>query len=443
MEVHLRSSRGRSRTRQKHFASKRTTGARHEDEQISWIADDICTRCGAAAPYGKLYCSTKCRNADIASESSMKRVEEDDAVQHDSLNQLRYPMTLSPHLTPFSMKPAPSLRKSSAPKPARNDTSTCSLPRDGDSLDVCRAHARKASRSSDSDVSDLIDTDLTTPSPWRTGIDAPDDSDGISDLDDAEFRLPPSVIGSDPASMPVTSGAIPLSIQSGARTLRPHKSCTSPALLPQLTAPSHHVQSPILFHRMPSSTNLPSSLGFISKIYPPHSLRHSIHTESCEGNSFGQCTPQLRRSPPRRVSPEREQGDMFNPKTLSKACTIQPTYPQEASIVKSSPETVRPTSQGTVLNSRDINSAPQHCTGPTSPGVEAMDKDDNEEPQRGRSRTRHGHSCCTGRRKSLWATCHACSLPTASLSSHQVPGNALLCPSLSSHNEENSKSPIF
>lgn len=442
MEVHLRSSRGRSRTRQKHFASKRSTGARHEDEQISWIADDICTRCGAAAPHGKLYCSIKCRNADIASESSIKKVEEDDTVLHDSLNQLRYPMTLSPHLTPFSLKPTTSLRKSSAPKHGRNGTSTCSLACDGDSQGVCRAHARKASQSTDSDVSDLIDTDLTTPSPWRIGIDAPDDSDGISDLDDAELRLPPSVLGSEPASMPVTSGAIPLSIQSGTRTPRPHKSCTSPALLPQLTAPSQHVQSPILFHRMPSSTNLPSSMGFISKIYPSHSLRHS-HIGNFESNSSGQCTPQFRRSPPRRVSPEREQGDVFHPNTLSKASTIQPTYPQEASIIKSSPETVYPTSQGTVLNSRDINSASQHCAGRTSPGVDAMHKDDNEEPQRGRSRTRHGHSCCTGRRRSLWATCHACSLPTTSLPSHQVLGNALLCPSLSSHNEENTKSPVF
>ena len=129
-------------------------------------------------------------------------------------------MTLSPHLTPFSLKPTTSLRKSSAPKHVRNGTSTCSLACDGDSQGVCRAHARKASQSTDSDVSDLIDTDLTTPSPWRIGIDAPDDSDGISDLDDAELRLPPSVLGSEPASMPVTSGAIPLSIQSGTHVHR-------------------------------------------------------------------------------------------------------------------------------------------------------------------------------------------------------------------------------
>lgn len=352
-------------------------------------------------------------------------------------------MTLSPHLTPFSMKPATSLRKTSAIKPVSRDTSTCSMPSEGDSLGVCCAHARKTSQSSDSDISDLIDTDLTTPSPWRSGIDAPEDSDGISDLDEAELRLPPSVLGSEPASMPLASGAIPMSIQSGSRTPRPRKSCTSPALLPQLTAPSQHVQSPILFHRMPSSTNLPSSMGYTSKIYPPHGLRHSTYNGSCESNSFGHCIPQLRWSPPRRVSPERKQGDSLNPEMLTKACTIEPTYPQEASILRSSPETVRPTSQGTLQNSGDIDFPPQNCTGCSSPCSEAIDNGDNDEPQRGRSRKRLGHSCCTGRRRSLWAACHACSLPTASLSSHPALGNAILCPSLASQNEENAKSPIF
>lgn len=443
MEVYRRSSRGRSRTREKHSASMRVTATRHEDEQTSWIADDICTRCGASAPQGKLYCSTKCRNADIASGAPVKKVEEDDALLHDSLNQLRYPMTLSPHLTPFSMKPAKSLRKTSAIKFERRDTSACSMLSEDDSLGACCAHAQNASQSSDSDVSDLIDTDQTTPSPWRSGIDGPEDSDGISDLDEAELRLPPSVLGFEPASMPLRSGAIPMSIQSGARTPRPRKSCTSPALLPQLTAPSQQAESPILFHRMPSSTNLPSSMGYTSKIYPSHGLRHSIHNGSCETNSFGQCIPQLRWSPPRRVSPERKQGESFHPEMLTKACTIEPTYPQEASILRSSPETVRPTSQGSVHNISDVNFAPRNCTGRSSPCLEAMESSDMDEPQRGRSRTRLGHSCCTGRRRSLWAACHACSLSTTSLSSRPMLGNAVLCPSLASRNEDNTKSPIF
>ncbi|KAL4399615.1 hypothetical protein ACI68E_003996 [Malassezia pachydermatis] len=259
------SSEGRH-SRSKHHSSITHPPSFLGENESSWIADDICTKCGALAPNGKLYCSTKCRNDDLSSTIEKGRLPCDSSPVNEGLNQLRYPMTLSPHLTAASSPHASHSHKSATF--SRPNSSQVSAG-DGQNENSGTPPLQDSSdaRSNGSSLSDGNDSDLFAPSPWQTGLD--ESGDEISDLEDGELGLPPAVSRASHILSRRNSSRNGDRHKVGSLTHTRNPPWSSPALMPS-SLNQIRTYSPIHFNRMPGATNLPSSLGpYMSSYVPP------------------------------------------------------------------------------------------------------------------------------------------------------------------------------
>lgn len=295
----------RSRSRARPVASYLRRGAADSDEdQSSWIADDICTHCGGLAPHGKLYCSRKCRDADAQDGTKKygKTIAEEPGAT-ESLSKLRYPMTLSPSAQQSASFPARLKSKSfKATFSLQRQNSGSSVSSHEDELErdgQYRSHTRQGSRSSTSSNSDFVETDLTTPSPWQSGIDLEDEQE-FAKLDDPDLQLPPAMCPSNQVLLrkgvthPSTS-----SFKSSSSLSALHRTRTSPTIHPLTHNPSGsmlHMQ----FNRLPGSTNLPMPVLFTAGMPPcchkstgPVSKSRSSENTSdyFTADSPGQCKP--------------------------------------------------------------------------------------------------------------------------------------------------------
>lgn len=418
----LKSSRGRSRTRGRRSTMSRGTGHGPEDEQSSWIADDICAHCGSVAPQGKLYCSIKCRNADTTSATSSTKHDQAAVVLNDSLNQLRYPVTLSPRLTASSTKTATyPTAQTEVSKGICCDKSHSVLSSETDQLIFRSFPMRKNSHSSRSDGSDLNDSDTTSPSPWKFGLDTPEHIDAISDVDEAELCLPPSL--DNPSHFPDTTLSAPklMSSQSASHTPKVRPFCPSSVLRPTTSSHSDFVCSPILFRRIPGTTNMPSAVGY-GKTQSASMCAGSrgVQNTTCDCCSIGSCIPELRWTSTRQSSLERPTERIRKSATIS---CVPSKAEQDFSGTRKGAMIMSKASSSNVPSCNKFKpdehcsseQASCHCEEQLSPCLEAMDSCDDDEPQRGRPRNRVGHSCCGGHRSSIHASCHTGSLPCTDL----------------------------
>ena len=265
-----RSSRGRSVTR-----VPRTFRENDSDEDhSSWIADDICTRCGAHAPHGKLYCSTRCWDEDARLAQATKS---DETSPSRSLADLRYPMSISPHnsnlvscLSSLTLcKSAPSGVRSRRPDtPLSDDDPVVSRP----------AHIRQSSASSHSSFEEN-ELETTTPSPWQTGIEM--DDEDLNQLDDAELELPPSILATNHVLL--RQGVTRKNAQ-----VVPTVPVQSPTIVPHRVRFRNEMQ----FSRKPGATSMPSPVVFTSNTTAPNIMSRTMsegavldETQGREGES--------------------------------------------------------------------------------------------------------------------------------------------------------------
>lgn len=262
----------RSRSRARPVASyHRRAAADSDEDQSSWIADDICTHCGGLAPHGKLYCSRKCRDADAQDGTKKygKTIAEEPGVT-ENLSKLRYPMTLSPSaqqsasfpakLKSRSFKATFSLQRQNSGSSVSSDEEE--LERDGTHL----SHTRQGSRSSTSTNSDFVETDLTTPSPWQSGIDLEEDNE-LAKLDDPELQLPPAMCPSNQVLLRKGVAHPNTSFKSSSSLSALHRTRASPTIAPL----THNASGSMLhmqFNRLPGSTNLPMPVVFTAGMPP-------------------------------------------------------------------------------------------------------------------------------------------------------------------------------
>lgn len=296
-------SRSRSRARPVVSHNRRATTDSDED-QSSWIADDICTHCGGLAPHGKLYCSRKCRDADAQDGTKKygKTIAEEPGVT-ENLSKLRYPMTLSPtvqHSTSFPAKLKSRSFKATFSLQRQNSGSSVSSNEDELDRDVEHpSHTRQGSRSSTSTNSDFVETDLTTPSPWQSGIDLDEDHE-FAKLDDPELQLPPAMCPSNQVLLRkgVTQSNTS-SFKSSTSLSALHRTRASPTMLP-LTHNSSGSMLNMQFNRLPGSTNLPMPVVFTAGVPPccnkfTGAVSKSRSSEStCDyftADAPGQCKP--------------------------------------------------------------------------------------------------------------------------------------------------------
>ena len=393
MDISRRPFRGRGKTRGRRAFVDRTPFSGSED-QSSWIADDFCTRCGAATQHGKLYCSSQCRNEDLTSGSFAGNDLRGGNINSDSFGKLRYPMTLSPLLTSSTVNTVATKKKFLSVNFGQEDSASSSSS-ESDPSDINPVRGHKSSGSNSSDPSDLVETDFTSPSPWRTGIDPAEGSDDISDLDESELQLPPSVLCPRwPGSH--ASASKPIKMQSGSCTPKARRSWTSPAIFPHLTPQSQSCNAPISFSRLPCSTNLPPHTS-CPKISTPQFAQHSARKG---GND---CYPQDENSQHRRSSSTSRFFSTAKPSFISTR-PLSPDYTKpdptlaglDRSVPKMSLETLS-------LQSTNTPAVEPACENETqnSPCMEAMDScDEDEVPVRGRSRIRAGHAWRPGVRSS-------------------------------------------
>lgn len=388
-----RTSKTRSSHRGRHSSSSKSMDGNVAD-QSSWIADDICTHCGALAPHGKLYCSEKCREKDSQSLKDIPAENEKEEELSKTLSQLRYPMTLSPHLT------AATSGLPLFPKQKVLDSHQTS----GSSASCCERRAehgglyRSPSHSSGSAASDKSDSELT-PSPWHAGLDLDEQHGDISD--DDELALPPSVLGSTSFISGRSIGVRMQKFKSGSFSSPKGPLWSSPALVPHSMAPTRSVQSHIQFTRMPCSTNIQSSVIFANPMNSnrpnvPATLRrlgsdsqterHSppILTKSRSNFSFQNQDHPVDTSISKRVSTETQ--DVLDP------------VPQDTDL------STLPSDQGSDSALSDVcHNCNRSIQSDTSEKVLSIGSSD--EPCRGRSRMRTGHSCCSGHRRLDAAAC--------------------------------------
>ncbi|WFD32857.1 hypothetical protein MSPP1_003908 [Malassezia sp. CBS 17886] len=242
-----------------------------EEDQSSWIADDICTRCGGLAPHGKLYCSEACRADDssaCATNSTPENIEA--AALAESLSKLRYPMTVSPSnasTLPPSSRSLPARQRHSALFFARCDSvsSLSSVEDLKDATAAHRTHMRTGSRSSTTS-SEALDSEQRTPSPWHTGLELDDDAE-LSKLDDADLKLPPALCASNHI-LPRKGPPGPVCASKTVSFTTPRRApALSPALVPQSpVARSSKGISGMQFHRQPGATNLPMPVMFTAPV---------------------------------------------------------------------------------------------------------------------------------------------------------------------------------
>jgi len=393
-------------------------------DHSSWIADDICTRCGALAPHGKLYCSDKCREQDSQTATTMPtkdpRVEE----LSKELSQLRYPMTLSPHLTAATAG-LPLFSKQTMPDSQQSSRSP------GSSLErrEYRGMHRSPSHSSGSAGTEKSDSELTSPSPWQVGLDVSEEHGDISDDDD--LALPPSVVGGTPFATTRNVGTRIHKFKSGSFTSPKNPLWSSPTLAPHSMLPTRSTQSPIQFTRMPCSTNIPSSLIYAN----PMNTGKSILPATLR--RLGSDPPSERHSPP------------LMTKSRSHISTLSNDSPTElfANYMKSAPilkqEAAAQKNQDADLSTRQPENDPnmsdtcssdvcQNCNQSIlSDSTEKQSHGSFEEPTRGRSLRRTGHSCCSGHRRLDAAACDpycVLSMSRSRKTSHSTPSNDFVLP---------------
>lgn len=386
MDISRRPFRGRGKTRGRRVFADRAPFCGSED-QSSWIADDFCARCGAATQHGKLYCSNQCRNEDLTSGSLAGNDLRGGNIHSDSFGKLRYPMTLSPHLTSSTVNTVATKKKFPSVNFGQEESASSSSS-ESEPSDINLVRGRKSPGSISSDPSDLVETDFTSPSPWRTGIDPSEGSDDISDLDESELQLPPSVMYPRwPGSH--ASASKPIKMQSGSCTPKARRSWTSPAFFPHLTPESQSCKAPISFSRLPCSTNL-----------PPHTSCHKISTPQFAQHSArkggNDCYPQDENAQHRRSSPASRFFSSAKPSFVS----IRPLshdYTKSDSTLAGLDHSV-PKVSLEVLSRQSTNTpavkSPCESETQNSPCMEAMDScDEDEVPVRGRSRIRAGQAC--------------------------------------------------
>ena len=395
-----------------------------DTDQSSWIADDICTRCSALAPHGKLYCSEKCREQDSETAVSMPANEPKIEELSKALSQLRYPMTLSPHLTAataglplFSKHPVSDSHQSSrsfGSSPERRE---------------CDGLHRSPSHSSDSIGSEKSESELTSPSPWQVGLDVSEENEEVSDNDD--LTLPPSVVGASPFATSRSIGTRMHKFKSGSFTSSKGPQLSSPTLAPHSVVSTRSAQSPIQFTRMPCSTNIPSSVLYAnpkgrSKSNIPATLRR-----------FGSDPPSERHSPPL-LSKSRSQFsntpndcsvDLFSNHLKPASMQMQSAPDQNSHNADPSPRQQEYNPKNSdICSSGECQNSNQSIH---SIATEKQSSGSCDEPTRGRSLRRTGHSCCSGHRRLDAAACDPyciLSLSRSHKNSHPVPSNDFVFP---------------
>lgn len=434
----FKQSRSRSLSASRHWSS-----ADSDDDQSSWIADDICTHCGGLAPHGKLYCSRKCRDADASDGAGHPggSIAEEPGVS-EGLSKLRYPMTLSPPVQHAAS--LPKLSKSKSAKAvfslkSQNSASSLSSDEDVSKPDKTSAHARHGSRSSVSTGSDVVDTDLTTPSPWQDGIDLDEDKE-LSKLDDAELQLPPAMCPSSQVLLRKDISHQNGSSFKSSSLSAPHRTLNSPTLLPHSHNPrgsGFHMQ----FSRLPGSTNLPNPVVFSAGLSqgscrPGHNVTKSRSSDSakdyfCSVTSSPQMTPLDHGSEANKTERAKSfssvQNRITNPTKQSSVCAWRQNQHKAKTEPHLPPARMTPPNQELCgcrlsqpalyveLGEKDVDSNPSRPLDHESSDIEA--------PVRGRALQRKNHSCGTGARRSSRASCGPCTLLCREGSKHELSGN--------------------
>ncbi|WFD01068.1 hypothetical protein MYAM1_003829 [Malassezia yamatoensis] len=267
-------TRSKSRIPRSHNATRPVSCSSHrrqrmdsDEEQSSWIADDICTHCGGLAPHGKLYCSRECRDAD-GIDAQHRPVKSSHTspppLDPPHLSSLRYNMTLSPPVpNASSLKPAKSRSLQMALAMNRPESSCCSSSEDEFEKDFPRSyHSRHGSNSSTSTSSDMNDSALTTPSPWQPVTDLDDRPGSASNALEDDLQLPPAVLPTHDILLRkgVSHASGRPSSNSFGSVLAPCPVRTSPGALPVTFGVKHGSQ--MQFIRMPSTTNLPTPVVY-------------------------------------------------------------------------------------------------------------------------------------------------------------------------------------
>lgn len=445
-----RSSETRSHSRVRHVsAPRRWIGTDSDEDQSSWIADDICTHCGGLAPHGKLYCSRKCRDADASDkqlpEDQLSQDEADSDGIAETLKRLRYPMTLSPSVQ--GNVGLPKLTKSRSAKTTfmlarQNSSSSISSEDDLETGLERPAHTRHGSRSSVSTGSDLVDTDLTTPSPWQSGIDLDDDNE-FSKLDDAELQLPPAMCPSSQVLLRKgTSSQSSTSLKSSSFTA-PRRTFMSPTLAPQsntVRGSGFHMQ----FSRLPGSTNLPTPVFYSAgPTQTPGKMGHAVTksrssdsaqdvfadlTNEAAGPSVDLHSASLSDPVQNQMSKTERtksfsaiQGRLNRPSNQSPLGVWKQNVIKTKAATNHSPRrTYSDTSELCDCQKKSLRanadtgstaSMSGSAGGASSDSRTACESSDHmETPVRGRALRRTGHSCGSGHRRSSRASCDPCTL---------------------------------
>lgn len=372
------------------------TSLKSDAEQSSWIADDICTRCGGLAPHGKLYCSQKCRNEDAVSEPCKGLVSAERSFpKADSLSHLRYPM--SPPIFPTTS--ASSMQKQISMLSLSRKSSVSSL----SSNDVKRTHVRHNSHSSDSANSDNVETDFTTPSPWQGGVDEGEDTqDKLSDIESVDLQLPPALCKSSQVNLHSKELLKPGSLSNGRRA-----AWVSPKLVPHSMTQTRSALSQIQFNRLPSSTNLPSnSVPFMLPVTTP-SKTHLFRTRSNEASSMSPNKNEIQTGPIMRHNTATSPIVHIPDVNASSQGSDLETHTEESEPKRSNPDICSTMSSSLskrcVYDRCDMDilkEKSQYCVNGCSP----------EFHERGRTLERRGHSCLSGHRRSVRAACDPCTL---------------------------------
>lgn len=416
-----------SRTRCSHrgrpsSGSKPAEGS--DADQSSWIADDICTRCGALAPHGKLYCSEKCREQDSQNAATLPTKDPKVEELSKALSQLRYPMTLSPHLTAATAGlPMFPKHKASEHQQSLHSPSSSSERRD------CGGMPRSPSPSSGSVGSEKSESELTFPSPWQVGLDVSDEQGDISEDDD--LTLPPSVMGSTLFATSRSVGTRMYKFKSGSFSTPKGPLWSSPTLAPHSMVTTRSSESPIQFTRMPCSTNIPSSVIYANpmstgKATLPATLRR-----------LGSDPQSERHSPP----PMAKSRSHFSYMSHDHSSDMIPNHPKQMPVQKQEASDQKHHDSDISLRSMDREhritnqNSPdlcQNCNESITSGTSGHQSNgSSDDPPRGRPLRRTGHSCCSGHRRLDAAACDPyciLSMNRNNKASHAVPSPDLVFP---------------
>lgn len=415
--------------------TRRWTQTDSDEDQLSWIADDICTHCGGLAPHGKLHCSRKCRDADANNGiETVGSLTHDDSGVSESLSKLRYPMTLSPTVQHGSG--IPKQKRSNAGRPLftlkrQNSFSSTSSDDDAEQNSRKSIHGRNGSHSSASTGSDHNETDLTTPSPWQSGVEFENDHD-FSKLEDADLQLPPAMCPSSQVLLrrSITHQHTPCFTSSSlSASQRIH---ASPTLTPHSHGTNKGSGFQMQFNRLPGSTNLPTPVFYSAGPsqstsrtgFPVTKSRSDGAKETLQGNMS---EPQLQPVP---ILPIREglnssldrcrscaYNRLSNPCTESSVCAWKQCHGLSNGLSQSPSRTYSTGSEPCACNLDSLSpcmdvGAVTPSNRPNNVAQEAKSTiaspEPLETPLRGRALHRTSHSCCSGHRRSSRASCDPC-----------------------------------